>query len=179
MPPNHPFLKEDKRIIFHQVFINSNEREIHERIRTKIISEIANLGGLYAVTIAIFMLIYWLIVEPYRDLHLAVSFNRMKNQICRQEGLISTDSSFDEQYESGLGIWFNIYLLVSKRLPHCFQKPFNSFKSESLSFRKILSHFDELVNQVNHQLSVRFLTTSTLHSQKNLFKTQLLEANQS
>ena len=78
LSPNHPF-KEDKRTIFQQVFTNSNEREIHERVRTKVVSAIADLGGLYAVTIAIFMLIYWLLVEPYRDLHLAVSFNRMKN----------------------------------------------------------------------------------------------------
>ena len=42
-----------------------------------------------------------------------------------------------------------------------------------------MSHFDELVNQVHHQLSVRFLTTSTLHSQKNLFKTDLLAAKNS
>ena len=40
------------------------------------------------------------------------------------------------------------------------------------------SHFDELVNQVRHQLSVRFLTTSTLHMQNSNFKTELVTANQ-
>ena len=43
----------------------------------------------------------------------------------------------------------------------------------------MISHFDELVNQVHYQLSVRFLTTSTLHVQKNNFRTELLTAYQS
>ena len=67
----------------------SNEGEIHQRIRTKLITSVADLGGLYALLMAIFAAVYWLFVEPYRDLHLAVSFNKMKNQICLQEGLIT------------------------------------------------------------------------------------------
>ena len=43
----------------------------------------------------------------------------------------------------------------------------------------MISHFDELVNQVHYQLSVRFLTTSTLHVQKNNLKSELLTAYQS
>ena len=38
------------------------------------------------------------------------------------------------------------------------------------------NHFDELVNQIQYQLSVRFLTTSTLYAQKNNFKNELLTA---
>ena len=57
----------------------SNEKEIHERVRTKFVTAVADLGGLYAVTIAIFAAFYWFLAEPYRDLNLAVNFNRMKN----------------------------------------------------------------------------------------------------
>ena len=38
----------------------------------------------------------------------------------------------------------------------------------------MVDHFDELVNQVQYQLSVRFLTTSTIHAQASNFKTELL-----
>ena len=74
----------------------SPESEIHERKRVKLLTAVADLGGLYALLMAIFATFYWVFVEPYRDLHLAVSFNKMKNQICRQEGLISQSSNFDE-----------------------------------------------------------------------------------
>ena len=53
----------------------SNEKDIHERIRVKMLTAVADLGGLYAILMALFAIIYWLLVEPYRDLHLAVSFN--------------------------------------------------------------------------------------------------------
>ena len=39
----------------------------------------------------------------------------------------------------------------------------------------MVSHFDELVNQVRYQLSVRFLTTSTIHAQQGNFKTDLMK----
>ena len=77
---------------------------------------IAELGGLYAVTMAIFTTVYWIFAEPFRDLHLGVSFNQMKSQICRQEGMITPNSAIDEQFESGLGFFFNLYFLLSKRL---------------------------------------------------------------
>ena len=53
----------------------SNEKDIHERIRVKMLTAVADLGGLYAILMALFAIVYWLLVEPYRDLHLAVSFN--------------------------------------------------------------------------------------------------------
>ena len=74
----------------------TNESEIHERIRTKFITSVADLGGLYALLTAIFSIIYWIIAEPSRDLHLAISFNNMKNKICQQEGLISESINFDK-----------------------------------------------------------------------------------
>ena len=85
-----------EKLIYVNMFSLSNEVEIHERVRTKFVTAIADLGGLYAVVMAIFASIYWLFVEPFRNLHLAVSFNRMKNQICRQEGLLKDQTGFDE-----------------------------------------------------------------------------------
>ena len=68
-------------------------------MRTKFITTVADLGGLYALLMAIFAAIYWFFAEPYRNLQLAVSFNQMKNQICQQEGLIPSSDSFDEEFE--------------------------------------------------------------------------------
>ena len=69
--------------VYTQSLLYTNESEIHERKRTKFVAAVADLGGLYALLMAIFATMYWLFAEPFRDLHLAISFNRMKNQICR------------------------------------------------------------------------------------------------
>ena len=74
---------DNRNTIYWCDFMLSDEAVIHERVRVKFVSAIGDLGGLYAVTIAIFAAIYYFFAEPYRKLHLAVSFNRMKNQICR------------------------------------------------------------------------------------------------
>ena len=106
---------------------------------------IADLGGLYAVTMAIFAVIYWVLAEPYRELHLAVSFNRMKNQICRTEGMIPQSSGIDEQYEASLGLLFNLFLFINKRMPSCFSICF--FKDNSrgkITFSQMVRHYDEL-----------------------------------
>ena len=95
--PDKVFFERDlKRSIQAHIIVMTNESETHERIRTKFITSVADLGGLYALLTAIFSIIYWSIAEPSRDLHLAVSFNNMKNKICRQEGLISESASFDK-----------------------------------------------------------------------------------
>jgi hypothetical protein len=41
----------------------------------------------------------------------------------------------------------------------------------------MVNHYDELVKQVNYQLSVRHLTTSTLVGQLSQFQTALLSSN--
>ena len=102
--------------IYMRHVVLSNERSIHERKRVKLVTAIAELGGLYAVTMAIFTTVYWIFAEPFRDLHLGVSFNQMKSQICRQEGMIMPNSAIDEQFEAGLGFFFNIYFFLNKRL---------------------------------------------------------------
>ena len=43
----------------------------------------------------------------------------------------------------------------------------------------MIKHFDELIEQIRFQLSLRFLTTSTIHAQKNNLKVELLTANTS
>ena len=114
---NFPELWTKSELLFNVNIVLSEESEIHERVRNKFITAIADLGGLYAVTMAIFAIVYWFFAEPYRDLHLAVSFNKMKNQICHQEKMIAQSSGIDEHYEAGLGFMFNLFLLLTKRVP--------------------------------------------------------------
>ena len=52
----HPF--KNYRQLTKTFIALSNEKEIHERVRTKFITAVADLGGLYAVTIAIFLAFY-------------------------------------------------------------------------------------------------------------------------
>ena len=77
--PDSNWHKQRKRTALTVSIILSNESEIHERVRVKLFTAVADLGGLYALLMAIFSVFYWFFVEPYRDLHLAVSFNKMKN----------------------------------------------------------------------------------------------------
>lgn len=61
----------------------SPEGEKHERIRANLIEQLSNLGGLQGVLLSFFAVAYYIFQEPFRDLHLAVSFNQLKNQIFR------------------------------------------------------------------------------------------------
>ena len=63
------------RNLYDQQILLSNESETYERVRIKFIASVADLGGLYALLTAIFASFYWLLAEPFRNLHLAVSFN--------------------------------------------------------------------------------------------------------
>ena len=150
MPDDEPqfvWKKDFKRTIFDQQITISNEYETHERMRVKFIASISDLGGLYALLVAIFAVIYWIFAEPFRDLHLALSYNQMKNQICRQEGLIAKTEEFDVEFEERLGLLFSIYLLLIKRLPVCFKSLCFWAKSvHKISFDQMIAHFDELVN---------------------------------
>ena len=76
----------------------------------------------------------------------------MKNQICRQEGLISNSSELDHSYEKNLGFLFNVYLMLRKRLPaFLFNLSLTAVTDapekdiEEITYGKMVDHFDELV----------------------------------
>ena len=108
----------------------SNEGDTISRVVNNFISDLADVGGLYTITCAIGAVIYWLFVKPLQDLHLAICFNKLKVQICQQEGLISDKESFDDQYEQRLGCCFDIYVLISKRVPSFISCFFCSLRSK-------------------------------------------------
>jgi hypothetical protein len=81
------------------------------------------------------------------------------------EGLQTDTEKFDEEYEQKLGLCFYTYLLISKRLPALLSVCF----SRQEIYESMVTHYDELVKQVNYQLSVRHLTTSTLVGQLGQF----------
>ena len=92
--------------------------------------------------------------------------------------MIAASDEFDKKFENNLGFIFNIYLFFSKRISCLIKLNDNTDPkfNENISFQSMVSHFDELVNQVRYQLSVRFLTTSTIHAQQGNFKTDLMTA---
>lgn len=74
---------EGRQMIRLRVLQLSNEGSTHRRVALNIITQIADLGGLYAFIMLFFTSLYYFFASPLRNLHLAVSFNSMKNQICR------------------------------------------------------------------------------------------------
>jgi hypothetical protein len=117
-----------------------------------LIGALGNLGGLYSLTLFILTGIYHFLGEPFRNLHLALSFNQMKNAICRQESLqTSIISVFDQQFDDGLTFGFQIYYFLLKRLPDClFTCCFSDKDSDDLTFKRLALHHDELISQVKN-----------------------------
>ena len=68
------------------------------------IGAIGNVGGLYSFVIVFFAWLSWFFSDPYRDLHLALRFNEMKNRICRQEGLLKEDENIDMEFDEHIGL---------------------------------------------------------------------------
>ena len=72
-----------RRIIDLKFLMMSNEGEKNKKTAKNLIGALGNLGGLYSLTLLILTGVYHFFGEPFRNLHLALSFNQMKNAICR------------------------------------------------------------------------------------------------
>jgi hypothetical protein len=125
--------------------------------------------------------IYWWTAQPFRELDLSISFNRLKNKICQEEKITEPGELFDMQYERKLGCDFYIYYWLVKRmsiipLDCCIKK--NEFpNTKDPSFEEMLLHFDELKNQVGYQMSLKHLAKTTILGQTTDFKANVLAAN--
>ena len=65
-----------------------NEGVLSERTVTQIFDEFGVVGGFLETSIVSGFVFYLLFIQPFQRLHLAVSHNKLKDQICRQEGFI-------------------------------------------------------------------------------------------
>lgn len=140
----------------------------HERVATNLIVRMGDLGGMYYILMFVAYVAYEFFGQPFRNLHLSTSFNRMKSQICRQEGLIKDHCNFDEEFEKHVDFCFHVYLLLFKRLPclpWCFSSETHHDEDDEckatckMDYQSMMSHFDELNDQFKYQMSVRNLTT--------------------
>jgi hypothetical protein len=57
----------------------SSEGNTFNRVINNFIKNLADVGGLYTIACFIFAAIYWFFAKPMQDLHLALSFNKLKN----------------------------------------------------------------------------------------------------
>ena len=58
-----------------------NQGEEHTRMATSIVASLANIGGLTEFFFTGCWLLYIFFGQPFRDLDLAISFNKLKSQI--------------------------------------------------------------------------------------------------
>lgn len=91
------------------------------------------------------------------------------------------EEGFDDEYLNHLSCWFYIQLFFYNRMPLFLWSLCCTHKGHShhdeFCFEKIVDHFEELNNQVNYQLSVRNLTTSTLVGQLAHIEREMLKTN--
>lgn len=71
----------ERHKIFMKVFNMDNAGEAHERIATNLIIDIANIGGLVEVAFVIFWGIYLFFGQPFKDVDLALSFNKLNRKV--------------------------------------------------------------------------------------------------
>ena len=75
------------------------------------------MGGIYGIVMLVFAFLDYYVSKPFDELHLAVSFSKLKNLICQQEGLIDKGMEFDQEYTRRLNCPFYLYLFAFKRTP--------------------------------------------------------------
>ena len=87
----------------------SNEGVQYEREVTQIFEELGNIGGLLEFAMVVGYFAYLVLVQPFRDLDLAINFNSMKDQICHQENIIKDEESLMTDFEKKLDCRFYTY----------------------------------------------------------------------
>lgn len=86
----------DRHLIYAKFLMVSHEGQIHSRKVTSILLELCRIGGMLKImTSAGAFLFYWF-VQPFRELDLAVSYNKLKSQICKEEKLVDENHAFDK-----------------------------------------------------------------------------------
>lgn len=154
----------DRHMIFLKLLMISNEGEIHTRQSTSLIIELTRIGGMLKIVTAAGGLLYWWFVEPFRDLDLSISFNRLKNKICQEEGITHESDEFDKEHEKQLGCCFYAYLWLVKRTYFGPLLCTSNYKGDGSnpSYEEMVLHFDELKAQVTYQMSLKHLAKSTI-----------------
>ena len=66
---------------------------------TQVVEELGVTGGLFRIGLSSGIVFYMIVMQPFRDLDLAVSHSKLKDQICRQEGLLADDDSLDTKFK--------------------------------------------------------------------------------
>lgn len=72
-----------EEVIQMKYLMMSNEGGLSTREVTQIIDELEGIGGLMELAVGLGFLLFFLIVRPFTDLNLAVSFSALKTQICQ------------------------------------------------------------------------------------------------
>ena len=94
--------------------------EYHERQVTFMPVEVANIGGLFEFFFIVFSILYILFMQPFKDLDLSISFDKLMNKIDRTRGTFRSSIKLTREYESRVDCCFNLQLFLYKRLlPTC------------------------------------------------------------
>ena len=95
----------------------SNIGDVQERNAVSVLTVLVDVGGLTEFLFTGLWLAYLFFGAPFRDLQLAVSFNKLTNQIegkRSRQGLVS-------KMEDGMDCLFYFKFFLFKRLPKCMQ----------------------------------------------------------
>ena len=136
------------------------------------ITEVADLGGLIDIFYIAICLLIWYFGTPFKDLDLAISFNKLMTKINKKHNMQFKSEELTTAYEKHIGICFFMQHFAYKRLPpflhSCLglkeDKSSKMARRETMktgqidthpSFWAMADHFDELHQQVKYELSLR------------------------
>lgn len=85
----------------------------------------AGIGGLSESFYCAAWLIYLYFGTPFRDLHLAVSFNKLISKINQKNDILYNSERFNAIYERHMNCCFYLKYFVFKRMPSCLHCCFN------------------------------------------------------
>ena len=89
-----------------KILVFDNVGEAHERISTNLIIDIANIGGLVEIAFVFAWGIYLFFGQPFKDIDLALSFNKLNNKVKPEKDWGQVDMT--DEYEKKMTFCFYI-----------------------------------------------------------------------
>lgn len=150
---------EERHVIHLKNIVMTNVGNQHTRISTRMISEVADFGGL----VDVMYICTWIIVlycgAPSRELDLGISFNKLMTKINQKHQIQYKSEEMTTAYEKRIDMWFYLKYFVWRRIPSslhsCFCLSVTKKKRQKLQdnnweideepkFSEMAEHFDEL-----------------------------------
>ena len=171
-------------VIYVRNLMTTNEAKKFTREVVSYLDEVSNVGGLSDPILLVGFFFSFLFVDPFRRLDLSLQFSRLKAGIIFQEGLTGgkviedgSDGNFAAKYDPKMNWHFHLFWWAYHRLPEFLVDLFFDRKKAARndhSYQQMVHQLDELHDQCEFLLSVKYQAQGSLVGQIVQFKAEAI-----